>query len=47
MVSINRLGTEVYYEVKIEAQLPSRGSVLTQHMRKSFNEIFGGKGRSE
>lgn len=46
MMSINWLGTEGYSEVKIEAQLPSRGSVLTQHMKKSFNEIFWGKGRS-
>uniref|UniRef100_A0A8C2RXY2 COX assembly mitochondrial protein n=1 Tax=Capra hircus TaxID=9925 RepID=A0A8C2RXY2_CAPHI len=34
MASINWLGTEVYYEIKNEAELPSRGSVLTQHMWK-------------
>lgn len=44
MASINWLGTEVYYEIKNEAELPSRGSVLTQHMWKQGNEIlWGGK----
>lgn len=42
MASINWSGTEVYYEIKNEAELPSRGSVLTQHMWKQGNEILGG-----
>lgn len=41
MASLNWLGIEVYSEAKIEAELPSRGSVLTQHMSKYRNEIFG------
>lgn len=42
MASINWSGTEVYYEIKNEAELPSRCSVLTQHMWKQGNEILGG-----